>query len=112
MRFFGAKGADAVNFHDVREVGVTLGTGGGFESARVTAREAFDFSAMTANHVVMVVTRGGEGVEATTAFQGVTLDDAGVIQRLEVAVDRDEVEGAVAGLIMNLLGAEWGGGFG
>jgi hypothetical protein len=96
----------------VREIGITLGAGGGFKSARVAAREALDFSAVSTNHVVMVVTRGGEGVEAASAFKGVALHDAGVVQRLEVAVHGDEVERAIAGLVVNLLGAQWSGCFG
>lgn len=96
----------------MREVGIALGSGRGLESAGIATWKALDFSAVSTNHVVMVVTRGGEGVEAASAFEGVALHDAGVIQRLEVAVHRDEVERTIAGLVVNLLGTEWGSGFG
>ncbi len=112
MRFGRAIRTDPVNFHYVRQVGITLGAGGGFESARVATRQAFNFSAMPTDHVVMMVAGGGEGVEVAPALEGVALHDARVVQRLEVAVHGDEVERAIARLFVNLFGTEGAGGFG
>ena len=67
---------------------------------------------MPADHVVMVVAGGGQGVEVAATLERVPLHDTRVVQRLEVAVHGDEVERAIASLFVNLFGAEGAGGFG
>ena len=88
------------------QVGIALGTGGGFESRGVAAGQAVDPAAAAADDVVMVMARRDERVEAPSAFEGMALDDAGVVHGAEASVDGDQVQLVVAGGLMDLLRAE------
>jgi len=87
-------------------------SGGGFKAAGVAARQAFNAAATSTDDVVVMMPRGDEGVEAAAPLERVPLQDAGFVQGAETTVDGHEVQSAIPGGDVNLLGAQWVGGFG
>ena len=75
----------------MRQFAEALGLGGGLESGGIAAWQAFDATAASADDVMVVVSRGDQGVKAATPFEGMALDDTGVVHGAKAAVDRDEV---------------------
>ena len=88
---FIAVAANTVDFQDVLHFRKPFFAGFGFEFFSDALIDSLHFMAFGAEEVMVMIIRGCQFIEVTTAIQGDALHDSDPLKRFECAIDGDEI---------------------